>query len=153
MNLEIKTATPGLSWLVYENDVKIAAVHKTDEGFIVAQQGNIVTASSPKAVRKRLGISIDWEPEDKIQENLSKNDLDGYTPDTETYYDPMIEVKRRLPLYTKVPGSKCYFAAGWYRILFGNKTKVEFCPKLLTLNRNKFWGPFHSQDEAESLNQ
>ncbi len=153
MSIKVKTATPGLSWLVYEHETKVAAVHKTDKGFIVAQQGIIETAPNVKAVRKRLRIDSEWEPENKIQESQTKIDLDGYATDCETYYDPMIEVKRRLPLYTKVPGSKCYFSAGWYRILYGNKTKVEFCPKLLTLNRNRFWGPFHNQDEAASLNQ
>lgn len=153
MNIKVKTATPGLSWLVYDQETKVAAVHKIDKGFIVAQQGSIVYTPNVKAVRKKLNIESDWEPEDQVKESQSRIDLDGYSADCEIYYGPMIEVKRRLPLFTKVPGSKCYFAAGWYRILYGNKTKVEFCPKLLTLNRNKFWGPFHTQDEAETLNQ
>jgi len=151
MNLKIKTATPGRSWLVFDQDTKIAAVHKTDEGFIVAQQGSIVRATSPTAVRKQLGINH-WEPEDNIEESQSTIDLDGYNTDCGLYYDPVIEVKRRLPLYTKIPGSKCFFAAGWYRITYGKKAKVEFCPKLLTLNRNNFFGPFYTKEEAESLN-
>ena len=56
MSIKVKTATPGLSWLVYEHETKVAAVHKTDKGFIVAQQGIIETAPNVKAVRKRLRI-------------------------------------------------------------------------------------------------
>lgn len=151
MNIKVKTALPGQSWLVFDQDTKIAAVHKTEEGFVVAQKGTMSKPSSIKTVRKRLGIPSIWEPEESTS-STSRIDLDGYSTDCEKYYDAMIEVKRRLPLYTKVPGSKCYFAAGWYRILYGAKTKIEFCPKLLTLNRNKHWGPFYTEDEATSLN-
>jgi len=151
MNLQIKTATPGRSWLVFDKDTKIAAVHKTDDGYLVAQQGSVIRAPSPNAVRKQLGIKH-WEPEDNVEESQSTVNLDGYQTDCAVYFEPVIEVKRHLPLFTKVPNSKCFFAAGWYRILIGNKVQVEFCPKLLTLNRNKFWGPFHTQSEAESLN-
>jgi hypothetical protein len=152
MTLKVKTAAPGRSWLVFDKDTKIAAVHKTDEGFLVAQQGEITCTSNATGVRKRLGLTKEWEPEVKEIENQSTSDLDGYQTDCEVYHDPMIEVKRRLPLYTKILDSKCYFAAGWYRVQFGGKMRVEFCPKLLTLNRNRFWGPFHTEEEAMSLN-
>lgn len=152
MNIKVKTASPGKSWLVFDQDTKIAAVHKTDTGFVVAQKGVVSKPSTIKSVRKKLGISNTWEPENTFEESQSTVDLDGYQTDCEKYYDAVIEVKRRLPLYTKVPNSKCYFAAGWYRIVYGVKAKIEFCPKLLTLNRNRFWGPFHSEEEAASLN-
>jgi hypothetical protein len=151
VNVKVKTAAPGRSWLVFDENTKVASVHKTDEGFIVACKGSIIPAKTVKAVRKQLGLD-DWEPEEKEIESQSVNDLAGYTADCESYFDPMIEAKRRLPLFTKVPGSKCFFAAGWYRINYGTRNKIEFCPKLLTLNRNRFWGPFHTKEEAESLN-
>lgn len=151
MNLKVKTAAPGLSWLFYDQDRRVAAVHKTDQGFLVAQQGVTTRASNTKAVRKKLGVQ-DWEPESEVQTNFSKIDLDGYSADTDQYYDPMIELRRRLPLFTKVIGSKCFFAAGWYRVQIGNKYKVMSCPKLLMLNRNRFWGPFYTREEAETLN-
>lgn len=151
MNIKVKTALPGQSWLVFDQDTKIAAVHKTNDGFVVAQKGIVSKPSSIKTVRKKLGIPSVWEPEE-LTSTTSRIDLDGYSTDCENYYDAMIEVKRRLPLYTKVPSSKCYFAAGWYRILYGAKTKIEFCPKLLTLNRNRYWGPFYTKDEATTLN-
>ena len=150
MNVIVKTTAPGRSWLVFEEDIKVASVHKTDEGFIVACKGSIIPAKTAKAVRKQLGVE-EWEPESSEIESQSVNDLAGYATDCETYYDPMIEAKRRLPLFTKVPNSKCFFAAGWYRIQYGNKFKVEFCPKLLTLNRNLFQGPFYTQEEAKAL--
>jgi len=151
MNVTIKTTAPGRSWLVYDEDIKVASVHKTDEGFIVACKGSVIPAKTVKAVRKQLGVE-EWEPESNEIDSQSVNDLAGYATDCDTYYDPMIEAKRRLPLFTKVPNSKCFFAAGWYRIQYGNKFKQEFCPKLLTLNRNRFWGPFYTEEEAESLN-
>jgi hypothetical protein len=153
MNLTIKTATPGRSWLVFDQDTKVAAVHRTEEGFLVAQKGTITRTPTVVGVRKRLGLTKEWSPEEHVEENQTTVDLDGYQTDCKSYYDPMIEVKRRLPLYTKILGSKCYFAAGWYRILYGNKTRVEFCPKLLTLNRNRFWGPFLTEEEANTLNE
>lgn len=152
MTFELRTTKEGQSWLVLNDGVKVAAVHKSEDGFILAKDGNVHNLGSARNVRKQLGVK-DWEPGEFVESSSIRADLDGYPVDLETYFNAAIEVQRRLPVYTSEPNSKCYFAAGWYRIRVKGRDRVTFCPKLLTLNRNQFWGPFHTESEAENLNQ
>ena len=156
MTFELKTTKEGQSWLVLNNGVKIAALHKSEDGFILAKNGFVQNLGSARNVRKQLNIK-DWEPgtgkeSDEYYSNI-RTDLNGYPVEHETYFNAAIEVHRRLPIYTSEPNSKCFFAAGWYRIRIKGRDRIQFCPKLLTLNRNQFWGPFHTESEAETLNQ
>jgi hypothetical protein len=151
VSIELKTTKEGLSWLVLDEGVKIAAVHKVDDRFILAQNGNVKNLGSASNVRKQLGVK-DWQPGDANGKCHDYTDLNGYPADRDVYFEAAIEVKRKLPIYTTVPGSKCFFAAGWYRIRIKGRDRVVFCPKLLVLNRNQYWGPFHTEAEASTLN-
>ena len=54
-------------------------------------------------------------------------------------HNPMWDMKQGLPLYTKKSDSQCWYAAGYYNI-DGN---IEYCPKLIILQRNDYSGPFY----------
>ena len=151
MTFELRTTKEGESWLVLNDGVKVAAVHKSEDGYILARNGHVQNLGSARNVRKQLGVK-DWDPGQPVEKTTIHADLDGFSVDSEQYFNAAIEVQRRLPVYTTEPNSKCYFAAGWYRIRIKGRDRVQFCPKLLTLNRNQFWGPFHTESEAESLN-
>lgn len=151
MTFELRTTKEGQSWLVLNDGVKVAAVHKSEDGYILAKDGHVHNLGSARNVRKQLGVK-DWEPGEPTEKSNIICDMDGYPVDTEQYFNAAIEVQRRLPVYTTEPNSKCYFAAGWYRIRIKGRDRVQFCPKLLTLNRNQYWGPFYTESEAESLN-
>ena len=61
-------------------------------------------------------------------------------------YNTVYNVQSRLPIYTKEPTSKSWYAAGWYEITINNKTTIEFCPKLILLERYFYRGPAMSAD-------
>lgn len=67
--------------------------------------------------------------------------------DVETFN---IQEKNNLPCFTKTPGSKVFFAAGYYAINFDNGGWMEsFCPKLSTLNKYEHMGPFRIQSDSQ----
>jgi hypothetical protein len=51
-------------------------------------------------------------------------------------------------MYTKTRKSKSWFAAGWYSIKRGRNWKVVQDPKLITLQRYPYQGPFKTQQEV-----
>jgi len=72
----------------------------------------------------------------------------GYpVPEIETF---KIQERDNLPCFTKTLSSKIYFAAGYYGINFDNGGWMEaFCPKLSTLRKYEFIGPFKSATDAQ----
>jgi len=70
----------------------------------------------------------------------------GYLADGDAF-NVVFNVQQNLPLYTKLEASKSFFCAGYYIICFNGSWVKNFCPKLLTLDRNDYKGPFHTKDE------
>jgi len=59
----------------------------------------------------------------------------------------MLDVKRKLPLFTKSQKSKSLYCAGYYVIRFEKGWVKSFCPKLITVERYKTHGPFKTELE------
>lgn len=72
----------------------------------------------------------------------------GY-PVEENVFNVMYNVQKNLPLYTKLNASKSFFCAGYYIISFNGSWVKNYCPKLLTLDRNEYKGPFFTEDEMK----
>lgn len=61
-----------------------------------------------------------------------------------------IQERDNLPCFTKSPSSKIFFAAGYYGINFENGGWMEsFCPKLSTLRKYEFIGPFKTETDVQ----
>jgi hypothetical protein len=59
----------------------------------------------------------------------------------------MLDVQRKLPLFTKSAKSKSLYCAGYYIIKFDKGWVKSFCPKLITVERYETKGPFKSDLE------
>ena len=66
-------------------------------------------------------------------------------------YNPVYNVKSRLPLYTKNLKSKSRYCAGYYVIQFQKGWLRSYCPKLITLERNPYQGPFKTSQEMKAV--
>ena len=67
-------------------------------------------------------------------------------------YNPIYNVKKKLPIYSKSSKSKSLYCAGHYVIKFRKGWVKSFCPKLITLNRYPFQGPFMTKEQmSEAL--
>ena len=63
----------------------------------------------------------------------------------------MYDVRRRLPLFTKSNASKSLYCAGYYIIKFNKGWVKSFCPKVITLERNEYKGPFKTEFEMKQV--
>ena len=98
----------------------------------------------------KLFANIEFETVQKADK--TKHDLPFKVyPTTGTVFNSMLDIKRKLHLFTKTPKSKCYHAAGWYTFKQGSEEKVIFCPKYIFIQRYEYQGPFKTKDEAEIL--
>jgi hypothetical protein len=89
----------------------------------------------------------------KIKTTISQDencDVYGY-PTSCDPYNPMFNVQKRLPLFTKSQASKSLYCAGYYIIRFNKGWVKSFCPKLITIERYENKGPFKTDLEMKQV--
>jgi len=63
----------------------------------------------------------------------------------------MYDIQKKLPLFTKSKDSKSLYCAGYYTIRFEKGWVKSFCPKLITLQRYEYQGPFKTDLEMKQV--
>jgi hypothetical protein len=136
--IEAKTIVNDKFWILRDGGRKVGELNLEQEGYRVKTVRGTRHFNNIDAVRAK-GIVFD---NIKIQAGKqSATDVEGY-PALGTVHNPVWDVQKRLPLYTKDADSKSMFAAGWYNVTIKGRTKKMFCPKLIILERNEYEGPF-----------
>lgn len=74
--------------------------------------------------------------------------VEGY-PTKDAPHNIMVDAKMHLPMYTKTEKSRCYYAAGYYIIHFDFGWAQAYCPKVITLKRNEYRGPYKTELEMK----
>jgi hypothetical protein len=133
-------------WILQDDDHrKVGNVEACDGGYQVKINNQIQQYKTIRMVEQR--VQIVFEPPVKSAPKQSTNTVHGY-PVSGRLYNPLWDVQKKLPLYTKTNKSKSWFAAGWYRVKKGRNWQVVQGPKLILLQRYQYTGPFYSQEEA-----
>lgn len=65
--------------------------------------------------------------------------------------NPVFDVQKKLPLFTKSKKSKSLYCAGYYIIKFEKGWVKSFCPKKITLERYPYRGPFKTEMEMKQV--
>ena len=133
-------------WILQENDRKIGNIEATNEGFAVKIDNTITSFKTLNMIKQRVNIA--FEPVgNKPTKTTAAYNVHGY-PSGSKAHNPIWDVKHRLPLFTKDNKSKSWFAAGWYKVKQRKTWDVVQSPKLITLQRYPYHGPFHTREEA-----
>jgi hypothetical protein len=134
-------------WIVEQQGHKIATIQAVDEsgGFVYVHNDEREHFPSIKMISKKYNIAFVKADKPK---KIIDNDVYGF-PVNSNAHNQVLDVQRYLPIYTKSPKSKSFFCAGHYLIKFGSNWTRQFCPKLITLNRYEYQGPFKTQERAE----
>lgn len=131
-------------WILQQDNEKIGNVEACAGGYQVRINNVIQQYKSIRMVTQRHDIMF-APPEKTVKK--TENEVHGF-PAASRVYNAMWDVKHRLPIYTKTKKSKSWFAAGWYSVQRGRSRKIMQDPKLITLQRYAYTGPFHSQEQA-----
>lgn len=95
-----------------------------------------------------LAINIDT-PKIEGQTGAKEESVLGFPVKCDAY-NPIWDIKRKLPVFTKTEKSKTLHAAGYYIINFDTGWVQSFCPKVSTLDTNDYKGPFKDKLEMRS---
>ena len=138
-----KPLIPNKEWIVEDQGKKIGTLSKTKGGYIFFHRGISVTFNDFAQAQEDLHFDV--EPKQKVK--TESWEVYGYSTKMKPY-NPLYDVKHKLPLYTKSAKSQSQHGAGHYVIKFPKGWVKSFCPKLITLQRYPYAGPFHTDAEA-----
>ncbi len=131
-------------WILKQDNKKVGIIEAVADGFAVRIQDRVSRYKTIKMAGR--AADIEFEPAQKPRKQPA-NQVHGFEV-TGKVYNPLWDVKHRLPLFTRDTKSKSWFAAGWYMVKQHRNWKLVQNPKLITLQRYKYQGPFHTKEEA-----
>jgi hypothetical protein len=144
-----KVLIPNKSWLLEINGTKFGTLNKEKSQFCIVKNGKKVYIGSVKDVKEKLGVTFN-----EIKKPIGKDTKDYSVYDYPCGSKPfgsVYNVRKKLPIYAKSSKSKSQYCAGFYLIKFRKGWVKSFCPKLITLERYPFQGPFKTEQEMKQM--
>ena len=141
-------------WIVEAyTGAKVGNIMAVEEGgFVYVHDEERELFSTIKLLSKKYNI-VFAKAEKAKKEKLDVYDVYGF-PTNSQPHNQVLDVQRYLPIYTKGSKSKSFFCAGYYIIKFSSTWVRAYCPKLITLNRYEYQGPFKTQERMiESMKE
>lgn len=139
--MQIKTIIANKFWIVEENERKIGTINSIDGKFKAIINGEIIWFDKWEDFDKPIAIV---EAEHKKEKEY---EVYGYS----TNYKPhnvSWDEQKKVGIYTKSESSSIQFCSGYFIIKFENGWTQWFCPKLETLNKREWIGPFKTELES-----
>lgn len=136
-------------WIVEKDGEKFATLRKNDENlFVMSNQLGIKIYKNKKDIINYFGKDFFVAKIIKEADDNLSNEVHNF-PSSCIPHNSMYDIKRKLPLFTKSSDSKSLYCAGYYVIRFDKGWVKSFCPKLITLQRYPYKGPFKTDLEMK----
>ena len=145
-----KQLVPNKFWIVQNHGRKVGTLQKNKDGFILVTQQDKIHFENVDKVYDAFG-------KDFFEATVTKKIKDSKVlevynfPTSTPAYNPLFDVQNNLPLYSKSKKSKSLYCAGYYTIKFAKGWVKSFCPKLITLQRYEYKGPFKTELEMRQV--
>lgn len=134
-------------WELQQDNKKIGFLHITPRGYTLKTDTKKERFRDLQELQARYSISFYKEPPVTSAHPRSVYDYESDVPPFNEIWD----ASHGTPLYTKTKKSKSYYCAGWYGIVNGDVVDHSFCPKKITLQRNRYYGPFKTNNDLKSF--
>jgi hypothetical protein len=146
MTLIAKPVIDKQFWILQDGNQKVGNIEACAGGYQVKIRNQVEQFKTIRMAAQRVNIEFETLVKKQDLKKISQV-VHGY-PATGKIYNPMWDVKMKLPIYTKTNKSKSWFAAGWYRVQKGRNWTAVSDPKLILLQRYSYQGPFYTEEEA-----
>jgi hypothetical protein len=144
-----KPLIPNKSWLLETDGLKIGTLSKERSSYSILKNGTKITVGTVKDVKEKLGIV--FYDTVKVSKADSKEFAVYEFPCGSKPFGSVYDIRKRLPIYAKSTKSKSQYCAGYYVIKFRKGWVKSFCPKLITLQRYEYQGPFKTEFEMKQV--
>jgi hypothetical protein len=148
-DLHAKPIIDNKFWIVEKNGEKFATLRKDDENrFVMSNASGVKIYDNRASIVKHFGKEFFIAKIIKEADNSIPDEVHGYATSSKPH-NAMFDIQRKLPLFTKSKDSKSHYCAGYYIIRFDKGWVKSFCPKLITLQRYPYQGPFKTELEMK----
>tara|TARA_S200000501_G_scaffold56343_1_gene46551 strand:+ start:105 stop:572 length:468 start_codon:yes stop_codon:yes gene_type:complete len=148
MTIKANTVLKNKFWIVEDDGKKVGTLSYNDERYLYSCNNETCFFDNTKQISKKLG-TIHWDEDVPTTITASEKIVHNY-PTSVTPHNTMYDVQRKLPLFTKSLKSNSLYCAGYYIIKFDKGWVKSFCPKLVTVERYGYKGPFKTDVEMRS---
>ena len=146
MTLLAKSIVKNKCWIVELDGHQVGTIMTNPRGVVYSHDQTREQFASLKLLSDKYNIVVDKAPPKRII--TEANSVHGF-PCEHKPNNVLWDVKHRLPIYTKGTKSKSFFCAGYYIVKFNNGWVKSYCPKLITLNRYPYAGPYDTAEEMQ----
>ncbi len=149
-NCYAKPIIDGKFWIVEEDQTKVGILKLNEQRkYVFSSKDSVETFDNKKKLIEKFGKEFFTVKEkSEPQNDEDQKVIYGY-PCSSVPFNPLIDIKKHLPLFTKSEKSKSVYCAGYYIIKFEKGWVKSFCPKLITLERYNYQGPFKTELEMK----
>lgn len=146
MTIKAKPVLKDKFWIVERDNQKIGTMSWNDDRYMFSSQNETCFFENKNQIKKKFGVIV-WGGDVSVNDHAAKDySVNGF-PTSVHPYNMLYDVKRKLPLFTKSNKSKSTYCAGYYIIKFDKGWVKSFCPKLITVERYEFRGPYKTELE------
>lgn len=143
--MKAKTIVENKFWILEEDDGKRIGT--------ISSKNNVVTAIINETKQsfsnlEELSLKYNVSFNKKARAEKPTCEMEVYDfPTAHSPYNALWHVEKKLPIYTKTNKSNSYHCAGYYIIRFEHGWVKSFSPKLITLQRYEYKGPYKTKFE------
>lgn len=149
--LQAKPIIDNKFWIVERGGEKFGTLRKNEDNrFVLSNELGIKIYDNKESLTREFGKEFFVVKIVKEAEGAEPNEVHGYTTSTAPH-NSMFDIQRKLPLFTKSGDSKSLYCAGYYVIKFDKGWVKSHCPKLITLQRYEYQGPFKTEFEMKQV--
>lgn len=134
-------------WVITDGTRKVGNVIADQNGFDVKLNGDSLHFTSTDDIKQKTKIIFESVKNSKAKQNYPYPEY----PTPSKVYNSVMDIKRKLHLFTKSIKSKCFHVAGWFVVNQNGIEQVSFCPKYIFIQRYSYQGPFKSEIEANKV--
>jgi hypothetical protein len=150
-HLIAKPIIPNKFWIVEKEGNRFATLRKNEDNrFVMSNESGVQVYPNKESLTKQFGKDFFIAKIKKESYDSNENEVHNFPSSTKPH-NPLFDIKRKLPLFTKSEDSKSLYCAGYYVIRFDKGWVKSFCPKLITLQRYEFRGPFKTELEMRQV--
>jgi hypothetical protein len=149
MTIKAKPILEDRFWVVEDEGVRVGTLSKDADGFVFSKRGEVSFFRDEQQLKKTFGKNFLTAQIIQSPTNPVDQTVHGFPARCDPF-NSMFDIQRNLPLFTKSEKSKSVYCAGYYLVKFNVSWLKSFCPKLITLERNEFLGPFKTEFEMKA---
>ena len=147
MSLLAKAVVRNKCWIVEDDrQNKVGTIMTNPQGVVYQHNQQREQFASLKMLSDKYNIIVDKTPPKRV---ITESNTVYDFPCEHKPNNVLWDVKHKLPIFTKGTKSKSFFCAGYYIVKFNNGWVKSYCPKLITLNRYPFQGPYKTKEDMQ----